>query len=95
MTMMGMTYRMKQALEFIEEYQSMSGGVSPSIREIAKGLRLSSTSFVRDSILIGLEERGLIRRLPGRARAIEVLRPRYVAFKFDDETKALERYGPS
>ena len=95
MTIMGMTYRMKDALDFIKDYQFRTGGVSPSVREIAKGLNLSSTSFVHGTLLTGLEERGLIRRLPNRARSIEVVRPRYVAFQFDDTTKALERYGPS
>ena len=44
-------------------------------------------------LLIGLEERGFIRRLPAKDRAIEVIKPvsRFTAFRFDRRAKALRR----
>lgn len=47
-------------------------GWSPSIRELQAHLGLRSTSRVAD-LLDGLEQRGAIRRTPGRKRAIEVI----------------------
>ena len=48
-------------------------GVSPSFDEMRDALGLKSKSGIH-RLIIGLEERGFIRRLPHRARAIEVLR---------------------
>ena len=48
-------------------------GVSPSFDEMRDGLSLKSKSGVH-RLLEGLEERGFLRRLPNRARALEVLR---------------------
>lgn len=49
-------------------------GITPSFEEMKGALGLASKSGVF-RLLSGLEERGFIRRLPNRARAIEVLRP--------------------
>lgn len=68
-----MTPRQRDALAFIGRYQAEHGGVSPTCKEIGKGLDLSSTSGVH-RLLTELEERGLIRRLPSRSRAIEILK---------------------
>ena len=48
-------------------------GVSPSFDEMKDALGLKSKSGIH-RLITGLEERGFIRRLPHRARAIEVLR---------------------
>ena len=42
---------------------------------------------------MGLEERGFIRRLPAKDRAIEVVKPvsRFEVFRFDPNSKALHR----
>jgi len=48
-------------------------GVSPSFDEMKDALGLKSKSGIH-RLISGLEERGFIRRLPHRARAIEVLR---------------------
>lgn len=50
-------------------------GVAPSFDEMMVALGLSSKSGVK-RLLDGLEERGAIRRLPGRARAIEIIEHR-------------------
>ncbi len=48
-------------------------GVSPSFDEMKDALGLKSKSGIH-RLVSGLEERGFIRRLPHRARAIEILR---------------------
>jgi repressor LexA len=48
-------------------------GVSPSFDEMKAALNLKSKSGIH-RLISGLEERGFIRRLPHRARALEVLR---------------------
>ena len=89
-----MTDRQRQAMLFIERYQAERGGVSPTLRDIAMALKVRKTSVFR--ILTGLEERGFIRRLPNRQRAIEVLRPvtREQWFQFCNETKEVQPFSP-
>ena len=60
------------------------------MREIANHFHYRSPTMAR-RLLIGLEERGFIRRLPAKDRAIEVVRPvsRFEAFRFDPRTKKL------
>lgn len=48
-------------------------GVSPSFDEMKDALDLKSKSGIH-RLITGLEERGFIRRLPHRARALEILR---------------------
>jgi repressor LexA len=48
-------------------------GVSPSFDEMKEALDLKSKSGIH-RLITGLEERGFIRRLPHRARALEVLK---------------------
>lgn len=48
-------------------------GISPSFEEMKEALDLKSKSGVH-RLITALEERGYIRRLPNRARALEVLR---------------------
>ena len=70
--------------------------VAPSVREIADPFHYESASMAR-RLLMGLEERGFIRHLPAKDRAIEVVRPlsRFAAYRFDPESKALHRVaGP-
>lgn len=67
-----MTPRQKQLLEFIRAYKAEHSGVSPSILEMMIALGLHSKGGVH-RLITGLEQRGLIRRLPYRARAIEIV----------------------
>lgn len=87
-----LTHRQHEALTFIRRYQRRTGGVSPSVREIAAGLGHSNQIGRILSLLSGLEERGFIRRMPGRKRAIEVIRPIPIAdvFRWCDEEKRLK-----
>ena len=59
-------------LRFITGYQRAHGGISPTVRECARALGASSKSCMY-WLLTQLEERGAIRRLAKRERAIEVL----------------------
>ncbi|WP_022849832.1 transcriptional repressor LexA [Limisalsivibrio acetivorans] len=69
------TEKQKRFLDYIENF-SDTYGYSPSVREIAGGLGLSSTASVK-KMLDRLEERGFIRRGgSGTARGIELLRGR-------------------
>ena len=66
-----LTSKQNELLRFIHERLEISG-VSPSFEEMKDALALKSKSGVHR--LIGaLEERGFIRRLPNRARALEIL----------------------
>ena len=74
----------RKALLFIEAEMQRTGGVAPSVQQVADYLHHRSTTIAR-RLLKGLEERGFIRRLPSKVRAIEVVRPlsRFAAFRFD------------
>jgi repressor LexA len=87
------TKQQRKALVFIEAELERTGGIAPSVREMGRPLPLSQPTMARH-LLQGLEERGFIRRLPGKDRAIEVLKPvsRFATFRFDARTKALKRF---
>ena len=67
-----LTQRQHQLLQFIYGYLR-DHGVPPSFEEMRAALRLKSKSGIH-RLITGLEERGYIRRLAYRARALEVLR---------------------
>ncbi|MBP2298561.1 transcriptional repressor LexA [Azospirillum picis] len=67
-----LTRKQHELLLFIHERLGQ-GGVSPSFDEMKDALGLKSKSGIH-RLITGLEERGFIRRLPHRARALEVLR---------------------
>lgn len=68
----GLTIIQANCFAFIERYAAQTNGASPSYKEIALGVGINSVSRVRE-VLDGLEERGLIKRLRNRARAIIIL----------------------
>ncbi len=67
-----LTKKQHELLVFIRE-RLESNGVSPSFDEMKDALGLRSKSGIH-RLITGLEERGFIRRLPHRARALEVLK---------------------
>ena len=67
-----LTVKQHELLNFIHERLSATG-VSPSFDEMREALDLKSKSGVH-RLISALEERQFIRRLPNRARALEVLR---------------------
>jgi repressor LexA len=67
-----LTRKQRELLQFIQE-RLADTGISPSFDEMKDALGLKSKSGVH-RLITGLEERGFIRRLPHRARALEVTR---------------------
>lgn len=67
-----LTEKQSDLLRFIHE-RLQGSDVPPSFEEMKEALDLKSKSGVH-RLIIALEERGFIRRLPNRARALEVLR---------------------
>ena len=67
-----LTRKQHELLRFIQIRLEQSG-VSPSFEEMKEALDLKSKSGVH-RLISALEERGFIRRLPNRARALEVIR---------------------
>ena len=67
-----LTKKQYELLLFIDK-RLKECGVSPSFDEMKEALGLRSKSGIH-RLMTGLEERGFVRRLPHRARALEVLR---------------------
>ncbi|MGA3303119.1 MAG: transcriptional repressor LexA [Methylovirgula sp.] len=67
-----LTRKQSELLRFIHE-RLKETGVPPSFDEMKDALDLRSKSGIH-RLILALEERGFIRRLPNRARALEVLR---------------------
>src|SRR5215208_4072658 len=67
-----LTAKQRELLLFIDSRLNQ-GGISPSFDEMREALDLKSKSGVH-RLISALEERGFIRRLPNRARALEVLK---------------------
>ncbi len=67
-----LTLKQRDLLLFIDQ-RLKQDGISPSFDEMREALDLKSKSGVH-RLISALEERGFIRRLPNRARALEVLK---------------------
>jgi len=67
-----LTKKQHELLMFINRRLGQDG-VSPSFEEMKEALGLKSKSGIH-RLISGLEERGFIRRLPHRARALEVMK---------------------
>jgi repressor LexA len=67
-----LTKKQRELLLFINQ-RLRESGISPSFDEMKDALLLKSKSGIH-RLINGLEERGFIRRLPHRARALEVIR---------------------
>ena len=67
-----LTRKQYELLMFINKRLN-DGGVSPSFDEMKEALKLKSKSGIH-RLITGLEERGFLRRLPHRARALQVLK---------------------
>ena len=66
-----LTKKQYQLLVYIDK-KLRESGISPSFDEMKDALNLKSKSGIH-RLISGLEERGFIRRLPNRARALEVI----------------------
>ena len=67
-----LTKKQRELLLFINQ-RLIATGISPSFDEMKDALKLKSKSGIH-RLVSGLEERGFIRRLPHRARALEVVK---------------------
>ena len=67
-----LTAKQRELLLFIDS-RLKDNGISPSFDEMREALELKSKSGVH-RLISALEERGFIRRLPNRARALEVMK---------------------
>lgn len=67
-----LTHKQKELLNYINEYQG-SSGASPSFEEMKEALGLKSKSGIH-RLISSLEERGFLRRLAHKARALEVVK---------------------
>lgn len=67
-----LTAKQHELLVFIQQRLD-AGGISPSFEEMKEALGLKSKSGIH-RLISALEERGFLRRLPNRARALEVTR---------------------
>jgi len=67
-----LTRKQHELLRFIQE-RLRESGVPPSFDEMKDALDLRSKSGIH-RLIMALEERGFIRRLPNRARALEVIK---------------------
>src|SRR5919205_2448888 len=67
-----LTAKQRELLLFVDQ-RLKQDGISPSFDEMREALDLKSKSGVH-RLISALEERGFIRRLPNRARALEVVK---------------------
>ena len=67
-----LTAKQRELLLFIDQ-RLKANGISPSFDEMREALDLKSKSGVH-RLISALEERGFIRRLANRARALEILK---------------------
>ena len=67
-----LTFQQEKLLKFIIDYQN-ENNVTPSFDEMKDGLDLKSKSGIH-RIVSALEERGYIKKLNNRARAIEIIK---------------------
>ncbi len=89
-----LTAKQQQLLMYIKQHLDQ-GGISPSFEEMKEALDLKSKSGIH-RLISALEERGFIRRLPNRARALEVLKlPDGAAAVPPDNVTALRKPAPS
>ena len=67
-----LTIKQRELLNFLQIYEDKYKA-SPSFDEMRKAIGLASKSGIH-RLIGGLEERGFIRRLANRARAIEIIK---------------------
>ncbi|ATP12351.1 transcriptional repressor LexA [Bartonella henselae] len=81
-----LTCKQYELLLFIHNHMKETG-VPPSFDEMKTALELTSKSGIH-RLITALEERGFIRRLPNRARAVEVIRlPEKITFNLSSARK--------
>ena len=66
-----LTKKQLALLNFLQDFTE-ENGISPTYREIQAGLELSSVSAVAEHI-DNLVEKGVIKKIPGAARSLEIV----------------------
>lgn len=69
---MGLTASQRELFAFLNRFMSENNGQAPTFDQMAVAIGAKSKSRIHE-LLTALEERGLIRHLVGRARAIEII----------------------
>ena len=86
-----LTKKQHELLLFLEERISQTG-VTPSFEEMMKKVGLKSKSGIH-RLISALEERGFIKKLPFKARAIEILKlPNIKKKSSDDRVKEINNH---
>ena len=88
-----LTRKQLELLQFIQ-HRMRESGVPPSFDEMKDALDLKSKSGIH-RLIMALEERGFLRRLPNRARAIEILRMPEAPPERPAATAEVRRFTPS
>ena len=84
-----LTRKQRELLMFLEERISQSG-VTPSFEEMKDRVGLKSKSGIH-RLISALEDRGFIKKLPFKARAIEILKsPNIKQRPVDEKTKIID-----
>ncbi len=79
-----LTIKQRELLNFLQDYEHKHRA-SPSFDEMRQAIGLASKSGIH-RLISGLEERGFIRRLANRARAIEIIRNENTALETNQKT---------
>tara|TARA_Y100000816_G_scaffold290832_1_gene280505 strand:+ start:897 stop:1577 length:681 start_codon:yes stop_codon:yes gene_type:complete len=80
-----LTKKQKELLTYIRNFQSKNG-VTPSYEEMKVALNLRSKSGIH-RLIIALEERGFVKRLAHKARALEIIKDGISNVKLSDKNK--------
>ena len=84
-----LTKKQRELLMFLEERISQSG-VTPSFEEMKDKIGLKSKSGIH-RLISALEDRGFIKKLPFKARAIEILKlPNIKQRPLDEKTEIID-----
>ena len=67
-----LTKKQKELLNYIQKFQSKNG-LTPSYEEMKSALNLKSKSGIH-RLILALEERGFVKRLAHKARALEIIK---------------------
>ena len=80
-----LTVKQKKLLEYINSFQKKNG-VTPSYEEMKSALDLRSKSGIH-RLILALEERGFLKRLAHKARALEVIKDGISSVKISNQQK--------
>ena len=80
-----LTKKQKELLNYIQNFQSKNGG-TPSYEEMKSALNLKSKSGIH-RLILALEERGFVKRLAHKARALEIIKDGISNIKVSEKNK--------